>query len=338
MPQSIDQCRLCGHGIRTVMATAPGYRSGLTYTIKECDHCQASFAAPLEADDSLYELIYANIQSVPGYNRYFEYAREVMTQRAPIAYLSGQEESYWAVASHLAARRKAGDEPTILEVGCGMGYFTHALRRAGFTATGIDLSAQAVAWGRKQYGPWFECTSLHALREAGQRFDVVVMNQLIEHIPDIHPFVAEALSLLTPTGELLLTTPNKSAYPDGEWETELPPVHLWWFGEASMAYIAKHHDCTVEFVDFTPFYAAQSIVRSPATSLATREPVFDADGRLRESQKVSARPAWRSFLERAGLLRVLRRAKKALLGNATWQGASGPICACILRPGQVPHE
>lgn len=338
MSQHIEMCRLCGQVVHSVSTMVPGYQLGQTYTIFECNSCLTSFATPLEADDALYDLIYSNIRSVPGYNRYYGYAHEVLKQRNPLAYLSRQEESYWAVTHHVSARETAGETVKVLEVGCGMGYFSYALRQSGFNVTGVDLSPTAVAWAREHYGPYYECTSLQTLKDQGEQYDVIIVNQLIEHLPDVHLFIAETLSLLSPTGEILLTTPNKSAYPEAEWETDLPPVHLWWFGEKAMTEIAQKHCCQVSFIDFTEFYSTFPRLKSPRTHLMDRQAVFDEQGGLLSKQTIPPPSTWRNVLERIGLLNILRRWKVSLLQEETWQGTCGPICACVLRPTMVKND
>jgi len=338
MSQNDEKCPLCAQEAYRILTSAPGYQHGTTYSIYECASCLSSFALPLVSDDSLYNLIYANIESVPGYSRYFNYAHEVLKQQNPLAYLSNQEESYWAVASHVTSRKKIDKELKILEVGCGMGYFSFALHKAGFNVTGVDLSPTAVDWARKHYGPFYECKSLQSIKESGEKFDVIVMNQLIEHIPEVHRFIAEALSLLSPKGELLLTTPNKSAYPGVEWETELPPVHLWWLGEEAMNFIARRHGCDIAFIDFTLFYDSHVRVKTPGSSILSRQAVFAENGELLTAQPIPSRSLLRTLLELSGILEVFRKAKIIILKRKRWQGACGPICACVMKPLQVLHE
>lgn len=337
MSLNIEQCRLCGQAVHEV-GTAPGYQRGQTFSIFECEGCLVSFASPAKTDGALYDLIYSNIRFVPGYNRYFNYAHAVLKQWDPLAYLSRQEESYWAVAHHVAARRKAGDKAKILEVGCGMGYFSYALHESGFNVTGVDLSPHAVAWAHDHYGSFYECASLQQLDARNEKYDVIVMNQLIEHISELHTFIAESIALLSPNGELILTTPNKSAFPDAVWETELPPVHLWWFGEKAMSVMAQRHECEITFIDFSLFYDACTRGRSLGTPLKDRHPVFDENGGLLISQLPPSQTLCRTLLERTGLQEVFRSARMRVTRNEPWQGARGPITACVLKPLQVDHD
>ena len=38
------------------------------------------------------------------------------------------------------------------------------------------------------------------------------------------------------------------------WESSLPPIHYWWFGEESMKYIAKSLNASVEFIGFQNYF------------------------------------------------------------------------------------
>ena len=329
--QKTENCPLCGCGVHVVSDAAPGYQQGQTFTICECDGCRASFAWPLAVADAIYGQIYANVRNVPGYNRYFRYAHEVLNQKQPLDYLMGQEESYWAVVCHLRKRRSAGGRLNILEVGCGMGYFTHALAKDGFTVTGVDISPQAVAWALEHYGPYYAGKTLQELQARGDRYDAIIMNQLIEHLPDVHGFIAAAVALLSPGGELLITTPNKSAYPDAKWETDLPPVHLWWFGEEAMSLLAERHDCTVTFIDFAPFYAANFRIKTAPVPMGDKQPVFDASGTLLISQPLPPVSPVRKLLEQTGVMDFLRTLRANIVTRNRWRGARGPICAAVLR-------
>ncbi|RII27776.1 MAG: hypothetical protein CXR31_05995 [Geobacter sp.] len=329
--QRTEKCPLCGCAVHVVTDSATGYQQGRTYTILECEGCLSSFSSPLEVSDEIYGQIYANVRNVPGYNRYFRYAQEILTRRRPLDYLMGQEESYWAVAHHLRKRREAGEKLNILELGCGMGYFTHALAQDGFTVTGVDISSHAVSWAREHYGPYYACTTLDELQARGDRYDAIIMNQLIEHLPDVHGFMADAVSLLSPGGEILITTPNKSAYPDTEWETDLPPVHLWWFGEEALKSLAQHHRCTISFIDFAPFYAAYLRPKFPPVPLVDRQPVFDAHWKLVISQPIPVVSPVRNVLERTGIMDFLRAVRSKFVTGNRWHGSRGPICAAVLR-------
>lgn len=77
---------------------------------------------------------------------------------------------------------------TILEVGCGEGYMLDALGRGGVTAAlhGVDFSQAAIADARARLGARAELEARDAreLADDGRTFDLVMMLEVLEHIPD----------------------------------------------------------------------------------------------------------------------------------------------------------
>jgi len=296
----------------------------MKFELRECAVCGASHAWPLIGDDAVYERIYKQISLVPGYNRYDHYAREVLRQRDALSYLSDQEETYWAVAEHLRAKSRGA---RVLEVGCGLGYFTFAMLRAGFDAFGVDVSTEAIASAIRNYGKHYAVKSLAELKADSRRYDVVVMNQLIEHLVDVHSFVSNAVELLARGGDLVITTPNKSAFPGAQWETDLPPVHLWWFSENSMHLLARRHGCAVTFVDFSEYVDAHFRPKGDDVG-PVRLPILDENGKVITEERV--RPGHlKRWAERFGMLERLRTFRGTLTGRQRWRGSRGPVMAAV---------
>jgi 2-polyprenyl-3-methyl-5-hydroxy-6-metoxy-1,4-benzoquinol methylase len=245
-------CPLCGSVVKIRHPAQPGYRIGMTFEILHCEGCDTSYVYPMDVDSTIYDAIYAYSEKITGYDRYTKYSKGVLEVDDPLAYLSETEDVYWSIRSCLE-RIEPGAK--ILEIGSGLGYMTYALRKKGYDAFGIDISKVAVDNARIRYGSYFEEADLAdwSTRKAGE-YDMVLMAELIEHIPNPLEFLKMALNLLKSNGYLIVTTPNKSYFPPSMlWETDPPPVHLWWFSETSLRTLAKQLEFSIEFVDFTEF-------------------------------------------------------------------------------------
>ncbi|MBW2507311.1 MAG: class I SAM-dependent methyltransferase [Deltaproteobacteria bacterium] len=113
-------------------------------------------------------------------------------------------------ARHLQLFSELGaytDGRRLLDVGCGDGQLLRSASEAGWQALGIDLSGAAVGLCRKQGLDAAEI-DFHSERLDTRRFDVIVMSELIEHVPSPAKFLARAAALLDSQGVLYLTTPN----------------------------------------------------------------------------------------------------------------------------------
>ena len=74
---------------------------------------------------------------------------------------------------------------------------------------------------------------------------------------------------------MLLTTPNKTNDPPGTiWNTENPPVHLWWFSETSLRFIAYRLAANIEFYDFSRYSASQGRLAEPLPHEPSPRPPF----------------------------------------------------------------
>ncbi len=253
------ECPLCLESAQRRYQNQVGYQESLQFDIYHCGHCHTAFAWPLKSDSDLYDTIYSQAGSVPGYQRYLTYAQKVLEHSDPLAYLSSQEEIYWAVVQALRWVKPKKSHQRIIEVGCGFGYLTYALRRANYSVVGLDLSKVAVENATMRYGPYFLYgdVSEHSKTHAGQ-YDTVISTEVIEHIEDIHGMLESFNRLLKPGGTMILTTPNRTPYPkDILWETELPPIHLWWFSEQSIRWMARKMNYSLYFVDFAPWNRAE---------------------------------------------------------------------------------
>jgi SAM-dependent methyltransferase len=116
---------------------------------------------------------------------------------------------------HLQRYRFAHDRiegPRVLDLACGVGYGSYILAQGrDRQVTGIDLDAQAVAYGHAHYEhPNLRLLEGNALtwRHDGPLFDTIVSFETIEHLPDAPAFVARIASLLAPDGLLLISAPN----------------------------------------------------------------------------------------------------------------------------------
>jgi len=103
----------------------------------------------------------------------------------------------------------------VLDAACGEGYGSFLLARAATQVTGIDISADAVAHARERYASGnltFVHGSVTDLPLPDACVDVVVSFETIEHLSAQREMLAEFRRVLTPSGVLVISSPNRPVY------------------------------------------------------------------------------------------------------------------------------
>ncbi len=100
--------------------------------------------------------------------------------------------------------------PTILDFGCGMGWLCKALSHVG-NVTGIDLSPKGIERAKAESPEvTFVAGDLFEHRFEDEQFDLVVSQEVIEHVTNQNAFLSLVWRYLKPGGYFVMTTPNKT--------------------------------------------------------------------------------------------------------------------------------
>lgn len=102
--------------------------------------------------------------------------------------------------------------PRLLDVGCGTGEFLQASRELGIEALGIDVDASIERYAKEKYGFDVVTGMLDENSFEADRFDIVVLSHVIEHLPDPNPLLAVIRKILKPGGVFLVATPNADSF------------------------------------------------------------------------------------------------------------------------------
>jgi SAM-dependent methyltransferase len=137
------------------------------------------------------------------------------------------EENYWFRRHEVVYRALLGrcTDRRVLEAGSGEGYGANMIADVATKVTGLDYDISAVEHVRARY-PRVEMIhgNLAELPLEDNSVDVVVNFQVIEHLWDQGQFLRECFRVLSPGGELLISTPNRITFSPGR-DTPLNPFH-----------------------------------------------------------------------------------------------------------------
>ncbi len=103
----------------------------------------------------------------------------------------------------------------LLDIGCGGGLLSEPLALLGADVVGIDATAKMVhVAGVHAAANYVEIDYRHALTEdlvaAGERFDVIVNTEVIEHVANVDGFVQSCCRLMNPGGIMVVATLNRT--------------------------------------------------------------------------------------------------------------------------------
>jgi 2-polyprenyl-6-hydroxyphenyl methylase/3-demethylubiquinone-9 3-methyltransferase len=104
----------------------------------------------------------------------------------------------------------------ILDIGCGGGILCEPLARLGAAVVGADPSENNIAAARRHAAQSgltidYRSTTAEALAQAGERFDLVLAMEVVEHVADVGLFVELAAGMVKPGGLLFVATLNRTA-------------------------------------------------------------------------------------------------------------------------------
>lgn len=103
----------------------------------------------------------------------------------------------------------------MLDIGCGGGLLSEPLARLGAEIVGADPAQENVAAARLHAAESgvavdYRATTAEALAEAGERFDVVLAMEVVEHVADVNLFVRLTAGMVKPGGLMIAATLNRT--------------------------------------------------------------------------------------------------------------------------------
>lgn len=137
--------------------------------------------------------------------------------------------------------------PSLLDVGCGEGMTMFYYKSCGWYIQGIDFSSHGIETHHPELLPHFRAGNIYDLLEelsqTDQKFDLICLDNVLEHVIDPVAMLDRLIPMLRPHGVLLIEVPNDfSVYQQSLTETgkvsreywKAYPDHLQYFGVDSL--------------------------------------------------------------------------------------------------------
>jgi len=162
----------------------------------------------------------------------------------------------------------------LLDVGCGHGWFLAAAGARGMNSWGIEpdsyiASVARASHGRILNGYFPECL------QPGETFEVVVFNDVLEHIPGVHDTLAACAAAVAPGGFLVLSVPTSAGTLfrlarrlatcgirgpwERLWQTAFPSPHVYYFDRSNLEIALRDHGFTVAHTEGTDVFRPKGL-------------------------------------------------------------------------------
>lgn len=210
---------------------------GSDYDLFKCDACRSAFVYPppsAEFVDAFYRgALNSHGGSVAEADFDSFYQQVLANERA---YPNSSVDAQRLVS---AARRIApGDR--FLDIGAGYGFFTRAAREAGFECSALEPGRATAAVFERMNGFRPQSTIFDDAFAADKEgaFDVVLLSQVLEHIPKPADAVRNLNRILRPGGVCVIAVPHFGSYLSkiqGKRDMFIvPPEHLNFFSKEGL--------------------------------------------------------------------------------------------------------
>lgn len=138
----------------------------------------------------------------------------------------------------------------LIDIGIGDGTFLHACEQAGYTTAGLDVNVEGVAIAKSKYAleADIRVDGLSAAF-AGDRFDVIHLNEVIEHLPEPLEMLRWCREHIQTGGILVIQTGNidslVSRIKGPDWDY-IRPYHVAYYSPRSISWALREARFAVE--------------------------------------------------------------------------------------------
>ncbi|WP_375613538.1 MULTISPECIES: bifunctional 2-polyprenyl-6-hydroxyphenol methylase/3-demethylubiquinol 3-O-methyltransferase UbiG [unclassified Bartonella] len=103
----------------------------------------------------------------------------------------------------------------ILDIGCGGGLLSEPMARLGAIVVGVDASQTNIEVAKIHAAQNdllidYRITTAEALANEGEKFDIILNMEVVEHVADVNLFIEATAKMLKPQGVMFVSTLNRT--------------------------------------------------------------------------------------------------------------------------------
>lgn len=244
-----SKCHLCQNDqIKKAISLADYSISKQNFEIWQCTQCNFLFTQNIPDEESIgsyyaSEDYISHSDTQKGIvNKLYHIARKIMLNKK----------------FRLIKKINAGK--TILDIGCGTGYFLNYMQKKGYQTLGIEVSDNARTFGKQNFGLNILPPNHLLKNKIDQQYNNITLWHVLEHIYDPKLYLQKISRILNDDGVLFLALPNPDSfdarYYKKYWAGYDVPRHLWHFTPQTIAkFVSEYFTITqLKRLPFDSFY------------------------------------------------------------------------------------
>ncbi|GEM53253.1 methyltransferase [Empedobacter brevis NBRC 14943 = ATCC 43319] len=201
-------------------------------------------------EDLKTEVLYTLPQPIENLGKYYE-------SKNYISHTDGKKsifERFYQMAKQINLNNKLelidqiAKGKKVLDYGCGVGDFLEHLQKNGYDVLGMEPNNSAKKIAQSKIGT--EKVTSTELEQNDQKFDIITLWHVLEHIPNLNEIIIQLKNHLTEDGRLIIAVPNHksydAAYYGKYWAAYDVPRHLWHFSATSMNKLFNNFGMKIE--------------------------------------------------------------------------------------------
>lgn len=230
-----SQCPCCkGVGISKVLSAKDHTVSSEIFDIWECDVCSARFTQNVPDETEIIRYYQSeNYISHSNTNKGFINAAYHVVKKQTLKSKKQLIQKY--------TKQGSGN---ILDIGAGTGAFLQIMYEANWNVLGLEPNSSAREKAKELYGlPLQPVHELYYLKP--ETFDAITLWHVLEHVHDLHGYLAQFKKVLKKKGFLFIAVPNYTSndatvYKES-WAAYDVPRHLYHFSPQSITQLLLQH-------------------------------------------------------------------------------------------------
>jgi SAM-dependent methyltransferase len=234
-----NACPVCGSGdLQPVLSVKDFTVSQEYFPVVACKTCTLLFTQDVP-----------NAAAIGPYYRSEDYISHTNTSKGLVNKLYQTVRGITMKTKRKLIEKQSGlKSGKLLDMGCGTGTFIHAMQHNGWQVTGMEPDETARQAGKQAYGLVIDSPEQFYHLPA-ETYDVITLWHVLEHVHDLHQYIAQLKKILKPNGRIFIAVPN---YQTGEqevykayWAAYDVPRHLYHFSPQSVRVLMQQHGLTV---------------------------------------------------------------------------------------------